>query len=93
MKNVQKPALLLTIRNLFFTLLFLGVCLGSSAAQAQFTYITNNGAITIRRYTGLGGTLTIPKAIHAMPVTSIDAFAFYVFTPRYQHGSEQRDHS
>ena len=46
--------------------------------QAQdFTYITNNGAITITQYTGPGGAVTIPDSINGLPVTSIGNFAFY----------------
>ena len=33
------------------------------AAQAQFTFVTNNGAITITRYTGSGGAVVIPETI------------------------------
>ena len=31
-----------------------------SAVQAQFTFTTNNGTITIKGYTGLGGDVIIP---------------------------------
>src|ERR1019366_359508 len=31
-----------------------------AAVQAQFTYTTNNGTITITGYTGTGGAVTIP---------------------------------
>ncbi len=31
------------------------------AVQAQFTFTTNNGAITITGYTGPGGDVTIPR--------------------------------
>lgn len=44
--------------------------------QAQFTYITNNGAITITKYVGPGGDVTIPSETNGLPVTSIGAFAF-----------------
>ena len=43
-----------------------------AAVQAQdFTYTTNNGAITITGYTGPGGAVTIPDMINGLPVTSI----------------------
>lgn len=45
--------------------------------QAQFTYVTNNGAITITGYTGSGGNVTIPGTINSLPVTSIGEDAFY----------------
>ena len=42
----------------------------------DFTYATNNGAITITGYTGAGGAVTIPDAITGLPVTSILGFAY-----------------
>ena len=45
--------------------------------RAQFTFTTNNGAITITGYTGPGGTVAIPSAINGWPVTSIGDYAFY----------------
>jgi hypothetical protein len=49
----------------------------TAAGQAQdFTYITNNGAITITGYTGPGGNVTIPSTIDALPVTAIGVAAF-----------------
>jgi hypothetical protein len=46
------------------------------AAQAQFTYTTNNGTITITGYTGPGGAVIVPSAINGLPVTSIGVAAF-----------------
>ena len=43
----------------------------------QFTYITNNGTITITGFTGPGGDVTIPDTINGLPVTSIGTNAFY----------------
>jgi len=48
----------------------------SATAQAQFEYSTNNGAITITRYTGPGGDVTIPNELDGLPVTSIGDVAF-----------------
>ncbi len=48
-----------------------------AVVQAQFTYTTNNGAITITGYTGPGGDVTIPATINGLPVTSIGDSAFY----------------
>ena len=45
--------------------------------QAQFTFTTNNGAITITGYTGAGGDVTIPDTINGFPVTGIGQDAFY----------------
>ena len=47
-----------------------------AAVQAQFTYTTNNGTITITGYTGPGGAVTIPSTINGLPVTSIGDWAF-----------------
>ncbi len=46
------------------------------AAQAQFNFTTNNGAITITGYTGSGGDVTIPDTINGLPVMSIGIEAF-----------------
>ena len=44
--------------------------------QAQFSYTTNNGAITITGYTGPGGAVTIPSTVNGWPVTGIGENAF-----------------
>ena len=41
------------------------------AGQAQYDYTTNNNTITITKYSGPGGTVTIPTTINSLPVTSI----------------------
>ena len=46
------------------------------AAQAQFTFTTNNGAITITQYTGRGTNVTVPDWTNGYPVTSLAAQAF-----------------
>ncbi len=46
-------------------------------AQPEYNYITNNGAITITRYTGPGGDVSIPSTIDGLPVTAIGGNAFY----------------
>jgi len=46
-------------------------------AQAQFTFTTNNGAITIDGYTGSGGAVVIPSTTNGFPVTIVFAGAFY----------------
>jgi hypothetical protein len=48
----------------------------ATSAQAQFTYTTNNGAITITGYTGSGGVVTIPGMIDGLAVTDIGTNAF-----------------
>ena len=49
-----------------------------AAVQAQFTYTTKNGAITITGYdcSSGGGAVTIPSTINGLPVTSIGDNAF-----------------
>src|ERR1039457_664600 len=55
----------------------LGLLLALPATvQAQFTFTTNNGTITITGYTGLGGVVTIPSTTNGWPVTSIGDYAF-----------------
>jgi hypothetical protein len=50
--------------------------LAEPAAQAQFTYTTNAGAITITGYTGGSGAVVIPTNINGLPVTSVADGAF-----------------
>jgi hypothetical protein len=45
--------------------------------EDPFTYTTTNGAITITKYTGPGGDVTIPEKISGLPVTGIAAQAFF----------------
>jgi hypothetical protein len=54
-------------------LLFLAL---PAVVQAQFTCTTNNGTITITKYTGAGRVVSIPDTITGLPVTSIGDFAF-----------------
>ena len=44
--------------------------------EFDFTFITNNGAITITSYVGPGGAAVIPAVIHGRPVTGISDQAF-----------------
>ena len=49
----------------------------TTTVQAQdYTYTTNNGTITIIRYTGVGGEVTVPGSINGLCVTTIGAGAF-----------------
>ena len=47
-----------------------------AVVQAQFNYKTVGGTITITKYTGTGGAVTIPSTINNLPVTSIGTNAF-----------------
>ena len=57
--------------------LLLLLLLPARVLQAQFTFVTNNGVITLTQYTGPGGAVTIPSNINDMPVISIGGSAFY----------------
>ncbi|MGA2660912.1 MAG: hypothetical protein ABSH34_25800, partial [Verrucomicrobiota bacterium] len=46
-----------------------------AVVQAQFNYTNTNGTITITKYTGSGGAVTIPSTIDGLPVTSIGSHA------------------
>src|SRR5215510_14487989 len=45
--------------------------------KAQFTFTTNNGAITIPGYTGSGGIVAIPASTNGYPVRSRGYSAVY----------------
>src|ERR1035437_10047792 len=47
-----------------------------AVVQAQFTFTTNNGAITITGYTGTNTVVLIPDTTNGYPVTSIGGGAF-----------------
>jgi hypothetical protein len=53
---------------------------GGNGGGQDFTYITNNGTITITGYTGPGGAVIIPSTINGLPVTSIGNFAFQAYS-------------
>lgn len=49
-----------------------------ATTQAEdYAYTTNNGTITITKYTGPGGAVTIPGIIKGLPVTRIGVWAFF----------------
>lgn len=51
--------------------------LATATVQGQdYTYITNNGTITIIGYTGPGGAVVIPESIEGFPVRTIGGDAF-----------------
>jgi hypothetical protein len=67
-----------SLRSLSSFVAMLFLLLLPAAVQAQFTYTTNNGTITI---TGgcpsSPGTVTIPSTINGLPVTRIGSQAFW----------------
>jgi hypothetical protein len=56
------------------------ILLGKASVNAQFTFVTNNGAINITGYLGTDGTVVIPGMINGYPVTSIGSSAFFYQT-------------
>jgi len=59
------------------TRLFLALLLlTAAAAQAQFDFITNNGAAIITGYEGPGGAVTISNTLGGLPVTEIQGSGF-----------------
>jgi len=48
----------------------------AGAVQAQFTFVTNNGVLTVTGYTGPGGVVIIPSITNGLPVTGIAGSAF-----------------
>jgi len=61
------------------TLILLALlAMGANAAQGaeEYVYTTNNGAITILRYTGPGGAVVVPDRINNLWVTRIGDEAF-----------------
>ncbi len=63
-----------TAKLCFLVLALVGMPTG---AQAQFTFITNNGAITITGYTGTNSDVVIPGTTNGYPVRTIGASAFF----------------
>ena len=49
----------------------------SFTVSSDFTVSVNNGSVTIIRYTGSGGAVTIPRSCEGLPVTSIREGAFH----------------
>ena len=47
------------------------------AVQAQFTFATNQGTLTLTGYTGSGGVVIIPETVNGLPVVAIGDWAFY----------------
>ena len=57
--------------------LLLTVGLIGTLHAEDFTYTTNNGALTITGYNGSGGPIIIPNKINGLRVTSIGQYAFF----------------
>ncbi len=72
-----------TLRPVRFLITCILCLLPAFALRAQFTYTTNNNAITITGYSGGDTNLDIPATIDGLPVTAIDAHAFQYQTDLY----------
>jgi len=70
----------LKVTRLQTLLVFLCGLIGPATAQAQLTFSTNSGAITITGYTGTSGEVVIPATINGYPVKKIGDSAFYNLT-------------
>ncbi len=55
---------------------WLAVWLMPADLQAQFTFVTNNGSLTITGYSGPGGEVIIPSATNEYAITGIATNAF-----------------
>ncbi len=67
--KTSQPLTILAIGALVFHL-------SKFQAQAQFTYTTNRGAITITGYNGPGGDVIIPSVISGLPVVALGNKSF-----------------
>jgi hypothetical protein len=68
-----------TLPTLFLPILLAAAfCLRPTSAEAQFTFVTNNGTITITGYPGPNypTTVVIPSTTNGLLVTSITNYAF-----------------
>ncbi|HOC00493.1 MAG TPA: leucine-rich repeat domain-containing protein [Verrucomicrobiota bacterium] len=50
--------------------------LSATVRGAHFNYSVSEGKVTITKYTGPGGAVTIPDTIESLPVTGIGEYAF-----------------
>jgi hypothetical protein len=73
----SEQSIMKTLPTLFQLILLASAFLfRPTGLEAQFTFVTNNGTITITQYTGPGGTAVIPNTTNGLLVTSITNNAF-----------------
>src|ERR1700744_1183784 len=70
MKTIRQVIFFVVLVTLFLALPMMG--------RAQFTYVTNNGSITITGYTDTNPVVVIPGVINGLPVTDIGTYAFSI---------------
>lgn len=69
-----------TTHHLFATFILAFFIVSTATVRGEdYTYVTNNGTITITGYTGPGGNVVIPSEINGLLVTCIGPFAFYAY--------------
>ena len=56
---------------------FLLLIVSPAAVRADFTFTTNNGAITITQYTGSDANVVIPDTTNGLKVTTVGSQAFF----------------
>lgn len=64
------------IRTNTFIGMFTGLLALPVAVHGQFSFTTNNGALTVTGYSGPGGAVIIPAQTNGLPVASIGTAAF-----------------
>lgn len=67
----------MSLRLRTFGLLPLVLFAGQANVRGQFDYTSSGSIITITRYTGSGGAVSIPSTINSQLVSSIGEYAFY----------------
>jgi hypothetical protein len=68
----------LKLRNAIVLLWWTVAIFAPRLAMAQFTFTTNNGALTITAYSGTASSLTIPGTTNGMPVVAIANAVFFL---------------
>ncbi len=66
----------MTLKQSAFPICLLVLLTIPTVLQAQFTFTTNSGAITITGYTGTSDAVVIPSVVNGLPVTDIGLNAF-----------------
>ena len=73
-EEIQFPAIKTTCAE--FLLMLLVILVLPASVQAQFTFTTNNGALTITGYSDTNAVVIIPDTTNGLPVTSLGDSAF-----------------
>ena len=76
-RQTTMKTMLNTLKTTLLSLLGGLLLAAPQMAQAQFTYTTNNGALTVTGWTGSGTTADIPSMANGLPVVAIGTQAFF----------------